>query len=91
MAALRPRRVRAKLGTRVEGRLIDDHGRADVECDGSVDLTVEASQVYSGHLNDLRRLAHHRRFVHLLGFVGRGALRKQQAESDQAAKGLESK
>ena len=52
MARLKPKRVRAKLGTLVKGRKIDDHGVATVECEG-VDLTVEASQVCSGHLNDL--------------------------------------
>ena len=58
VAGVIPARLSCSLKTLVEGRNIDDHGTANIECTNGAELIVTASQVMPGHLNDLRLAVH---------------------------------
>ena len=47
-----PKSISARLGTHVEGRKIDDHGFAYMECHGGAKIMLTSSQVMQGHSND---------------------------------------
>ena len=45
--------MQANLGTHVDGRKIDDHGHAFIQCRSGAKIILTASQIMQGHANDL--------------------------------------
>lgn len=52
VGGFKPKRLRGKLRTQVKGRQIDDNGTVEIETESGCHVTIEASQVAQGHMND---------------------------------------